>query len=436
MSTTLPPGVVSIDMLGPRSLYVGAGIALPQESTPPVGRARPDSLAVLGAGVMGASIAAVAAAQGFRVALADSRPEAFDNIYPRLAAELSPNGEPDRRMLDALRRRVEVQAADHRVAQCNLVLETIVENLPTKRQLYARLEPQLPPDAVLASNTSSIPIADLAATLTDPGRFCGIHFFHPVRQRPLVEVIRGPQTREQTIAAAVAFARNLGKTPIVVGDGPGFLVNRMLMPYLAEGLELLLDGATLEQIDAAATRFGMALGPIRALDEIGIDTSLLAGRVFYQAFPDRAIPSPIILMLYKRKRLGRKSGAGFFLYPPELKPDEPGLPDPAVDAIVSEWARPPRRFSEEEILDRLLLPMALEATRLLEERRVTDPRVIDLGAVLGLGFPSNHGGPLCWADRIGLPRIIDKLSALAGLGPRMEPTPLLRDLAAAGRSFH
>ncbi len=165
------------------------------------------------------------------------------------------------------------------------MIEAVVENPEVKKQIFARLEPQLREDAILASNTSTIPITHLAEGLKRPEQFCGIHFFNPVRKMPLVEVIRGRQTSDETVATAVAYAKSIGKSPIVVNDGPGFLVNRLLLPYMNEAIELLLDGVEISAIDSAARNFGMPMGPIALFDVVGLDTAFYAGRVMYDAFP-------------------------------------------------------------------------------------------------------------------------------------------------------
>jgi 3-hydroxyacyl-CoA dehydrogenase/enoyl-CoA hydratase/3-hydroxybutyryl-CoA epimerase/3-hydroxyacyl-CoA dehydrogenase/enoyl-CoA hydratase/3-hydroxybutyryl-CoA epimerase/enoyl-CoA isomerase len=276
----------------------------------------------------------------------------------------------------------------------------------------------------------------LASGVDGPGRFCGIHFFHPVRHRSLVEIVRGPETSDATIAAAVGHAKRIQKMPIVVDDGPAFLVNRLLFPYLIEAMDLLLDGATIEQVERAATEFGMAIGPLRILDEIGIDTVVHAGRVMWQAFPDRTVASPLLITMYKKKRLGRKSGAGFFAYDSPAAWDGPSRPDPAVDALIAQWAREPQELTAETITHRLILPMVLEATRLLEERKVRHPADVDLAVLFGLGFPRARGGLLYWADTMGADRILAMLGPLQSLGPRLEPTQLLRETAERGGKFY
>jgi 3-hydroxyacyl-CoA dehydrogenase/enoyl-CoA hydratase/3-hydroxybutyryl-CoA epimerase/3-hydroxyacyl-CoA dehydrogenase/enoyl-CoA hydratase/3-hydroxybutyryl-CoA epimerase/enoyl-CoA isomerase len=395
------------------------------------------SVGIVGAGLMGTAIAAANVKCGLPVTITDANAEVLAAAEERIAAELAlqtgwPHGEIRRRI------RACVQRTDDlgRIAARDLILESIVETAVAKQQLYARLAPGLAAGTIVASNTSTIPIGRLGACLADPGRFCGIHFFHPVRRRSLVEIIRGPKTSDATIATAAAYARSIEKMPIVVDDGPGFLVNRLLVPYLNEALEMLLEGAPIEAIERAAGDFGMAMGPLRIMDEIGLDTTLLAGRVLWEAFPERVAPSPLLVTMIKNGRLGRKAGQGFFAYSSETAWDGPGQPDPAVDQILARWARPARPFTQETIAHRLLLPMVLEASRLLEEGKVADPRDIDLAVLFGLGFPAARGGLLYWADTLGAARILDMLRPLASLGPRMTPTALLFDLASRAGRFY
>ncbi len=324
---------------------------------------------------MGTTIAAEALRRGFRVAITDIRPECLGTVRTRIAelAEPQPLGAA---WHQAVRRRLEPTTSVARLGRCAVVLESVTEDPEVKRSVLARLEPLLASDAILATNTSTIPIAELAAALSDPGRFCGLHFFHPVRCRPLVEVVRGSRTSQATLVAAQRFVRQMGKVPVVVGDGPGFLVNRLLFPYLGEALELLLEGVGPERLEAIARRFGMAMGPLRLLDEIGLDTALFAGRVLFQAFPDRIVPSPLLIAMYKARRWGRKSGAGFFQYAEGRQSADP-KPDPEAERLIAAWSRDCPPLSDEQVLHRLLLPMVLEATRLLAEGRVGSPEEID-----------------------------------------------------------
>jgi 3-hydroxyacyl-CoA dehydrogenase/enoyl-CoA hydratase/3-hydroxybutyryl-CoA epimerase/3-hydroxyacyl-CoA dehydrogenase/enoyl-CoA hydratase/3-hydroxybutyryl-CoA epimerase/enoyl-CoA isomerase len=331
------------------------------------------------------------------------------------------------------------------LGRCDLVVEAIVESYATKRNLYGQLEEHLDRHAVFASNTSTIPVGRLAANLADPARFCGLHFCPPVQHRPLVEVVRAPRTSDHTVATAVTHVKAIAKMPIVVQDGPAFLVNRLLLPYLGEALELLLEGASIEAVERAATDFGMARGPLRLLDEIGLDTALRAGWVLAEAFPERIVASPLLVAMVKAGRLGYKSGAGFFEYAGAAGGGASALAEQAADEAVADhvlrplltpWARPAAPHTPHCITMRLLLPMVLEATRILEENKVRDPRDIDLAVIFGLGFPVARGGLLWWADTLGAARLIEMLRPLERLGPRARPTPLLRELARSAGHFY
>ncbi|HEV3138196.1 MAG TPA: 3-hydroxyacyl-CoA dehydrogenase family protein, partial [Pirellulales bacterium] len=250
---------------------------------------------------------------------------------------------------------------------------------------------------------------------------------------PLVEVIRGAKTSDETVATAVAYAKHVGKSPIVVNDGPGFLVNRLLLPYMNESLELVSDGAEMKAIERAAKEFGMPMGPLTLYDVIGLDTAFYAGRVMWEAFPDRIAASPILPALVKAGRLGQKTGSGFFLYKDK---SGRGTPDPAVAELFKPYIRKQEKYTPEQITARLFLPMVLEATRILEAKVVRDPRDVDLGLIFGVGFPPFKGGLLFWADSLGAAKIVELLKPFENLGPRMHPTPLLLEMSKAGRRFY
>ncbi len=249
----------------------------------------------------------------------------------------------------------------------------------------------------------------------------------------LVEVIRGRQTSDETVATAVAYAKRIGKSPIVVNDGPGFLVNRLLFPFLNEAIELLADGVPMKAIERASKDFGMPMGPFALYDMVGLDTSFYAGRVMWEAFPDRIAASPILPALIKQGRLGQKSGRGFFVYKPG---STKGEPDPGLADVIRTYLRGDSNPSSEQITDRLFLPMVIEATRILQEKLVRDVRDVDLGLIFGLGFPPFRGGLLFWADTLGAAKIVERLKPLEGLGPRMQPTPLLLEMAQTGGKFY
>jgi 3-hydroxyacyl-CoA dehydrogenase/enoyl-CoA hydratase/3-hydroxybutyryl-CoA epimerase/3-hydroxyacyl-CoA dehydrogenase/enoyl-CoA hydratase/3-hydroxybutyryl-CoA epimerase/enoyl-CoA isomerase len=320
-------------------------------------------------------------------------------------------------------------------ADSDVVIEAVTENEKLKTAMYQHLARVLRKDAILASNTSTISITRMAAAAPDPTRFVGMHFFYPVDRMELVEVIRGARTSDETVATVVALAKAIRKTPIVVRDCPGFLVNRVLFPYMNEALVLLTEGASMDAIDRAATAFGMPMGPIALEDLVGLDTSLYAGEVILQAYPDRAVPTPIMGELVKAGRLGKKSGAGFRRFVgkqgrPEADPDFA----PFLEAHKTDDREQPP--DEAEITDRLFLAMLLEATRVVEEGIVREPADADMGLILGIGFPPFRGGILRWCDTEGAGAILERLERYTPLGKRFEPTETLRRHALTGKTFY
>ncbi len=272
----------------------------------------------------------------------------------------------------------------------------------------------------------------MAQSVEHPEAFAGMHFFNPVDRMQLVEVIRGEKTSDETVVSLVALAKRIGKTPIVVRDCPGFLVNRILFPYLNESLVLLQEGANPRALDKAALAFGMPMGPITLNDLVGLDTSLYAGRVINTAFADRAAPTKILDELVKAGRLGQKSGAGFYGYGKGSR----GIDDPALDSILAKCRTGQRQFDNEELTDRLFLPMLTEASRVLSEGIVRDPGDVDMGLILGIGFPPFRGGILRWADTLGLAKVLEKLKRYEPLGLRFQPTEQMRQLASEGKGFY
>jgi len=392
---------------------------------------------VVGGGIMGGGIAARHLRSGFDVALVDNSPAALARSLPAVLEEAAWDRTArgvDRSRALALAGRLRSGTQLELLADAEIVIESVLEKLDVKREVLARLEEVVAAQAVLASNTSTNPIARLAEPLQDPSRLCGMHFFNPVRRMMLVEVVRGPDTSDRTIATAVAHAKRLGKCPIVVRDSPGFLVNRILMPYLHEAVELVREGVPVTRIDRVARGFGMPMGPIELYDMIGLDTAFYAGLVMHEAFGERIEASPLIPALVKAGRLGRKSGSGFYRY--VAGSGRPRGQDAEVAGLIEPYAVEPRSWSDDEIVDRLVVPMVLEAALALDERIVRDPRDIDLGVIHGLGFPPFRGGLLAWADSLGGDAILRRLEPFADLGPRMQAPDRLRTMAAAGGRFY
>lgn len=411
-------------------LQKDAGVADPTVQPRSVER-----VGVIGAGLMGAGIAAAHVRRGIPVAMVDNAPGAIEKGMASISKVLQGRGAAGRAAsgeVVAAIARLSAGMVLAALADRDLVIEAIVENEEAKVATYRQLEPLLAPDALLASNTSTISISRMAKAVSRPENFAGMHFFNPVDRMPLVEVVRGEATGDRTVATLVALAKRIGKTPIVVRDCPGFVVNRILFTYLNESLALLEEGAEPRAVDRAATTFGMPMGPLALNDLVGLDTSLYAGRVINSAFPDRAVSTRLLDELVQAGRLGQKSGAGFYAYAKGPR----GADDPAFAEILGRVRSGRRTFSEEELTDRLFLPMVTEASRILEEGIVRDPGDVDMGMVLGTGFPAYRGGLLRWADGVGLGRILQRLARYEGLGKRFQPTEQMRRLAAAGRGFY
>ncbi len=395
------------------------------------------SATVIGAGIMGQGIAAANVKRRIPTALGDISAEAVARGVQGILSEVSFNKKtrgPDVKRALEFVPLVNGTTNDLELATSDIVIEAIYENADAKRELYARLEPQLGKQAILCSNTSTIPITELAKDLKHPERFCGLHFFNPGRKMPLVEVIRGEKTSEETVATAVAYAKSIKKSPIVVNDGPGFLVNRVLLPYMNEALLLLEEGATIKAVDRAAKKFGMPMGPITLYDTVGLDVAVHAGKVMHAAFPDRVEPSKILPAMLEADRKGKKNGRGFFDYVTDKKGRQKAQPSDEVEKILQAAAGKPQ--SDVDLGDRLFLPMLLEATRLIEDGIVTDVRDVDLGLIYGIGFPPFRGGLFCWADTIGAAALVEKLKPYAGLGQRYEPTAMLLEHAKADKKFY
>ncbi len=395
------------------------------------------SAAVIGAGIMGAGITAANVKRKIPTRLSDVAQEAIDKGMKGVLKEVAYNKvtkETDFDKALEFAPLVHATTSQDEVAQSDLVIEAVVENADIKRKIYATLEPKMRDDAILASNTSTIPISDLAAGLNHPERFCGIHFFNPVRKMKLVEIIRGEKTNDQTMLTAVSYAKKLGKFPIVVNDGPGFLVNRLLLPYMNEATNLITEGVSIEQIEKASKKFGMPMGPITLYDVVGLDTAVFAGKVLCDAFPDRFSPNGIVPSLLDAGRKGQKSGRGFFSY--ENKKNR-AQPDPDVEPLLQPHiSGDGSAHNRQSVTDRLFLPIVVEATRVLQDNIVRDPRDIDLGLIFGIGFPPFKGGLMHWADSIGAAKIIEMLKPYEELGRRYQPTSLLTELAKDGLKFY
>ncbi len=390
------------------------------------------STAVLGAGVMGGGVAQLIADQtGLPVRMKDVRDEALASGMQH-AARLF-NKQVERRRLTApeARRRMALlhptlDFSGFRTV--DLVVEAIVENLGVKQQVFADTAAQVADGAILASNTSSLSIAAIGAKTPHPERVVGMHFFNPVDKMPLVEVIAAEGSDPAAVNTVFAYTRKLGKTPILVKDTPGFLVNRLLMFYSTEGLWLLDEGFRIEDLDRAMSEWGMPMGPMALTDEVGIDVATKVAHILHDAFSER-LPVPDWLdRVPQSGRLGTKNGKGFYLY----EGRERKAPDPAVYPLLG---LDPRVENPDPglIADRMVLPMVNEAARCLEEGVVRSAADLDLALIFGTGFPPFRGGLCRWADQEGLARILATLERFASsVGERYAPSEALRATAAAG----
>ena len=399
-------------------------------------------MAVVGAGPMGGGIAQVAAWRDIAVRLKDIRHEAVAGGLAHARAVFE--GAVRRRRLrrrDAERKMVLVSGAvDYSgVGRAEVVVEAVVERLAVKRAVLAEVEAVVGPDALIATNTSSLSVTEMAAGLDRPERFAGMHFFNPVHRMPLVEVVRGEATSDATVRRLAAFAVQLGKSPIVTRDSPGFLVNRILAPFLTESGHLLEEGWDAAVIDRAWTAFGAPMGPYRLIDEVGIDVVAHAGKAMAAAFGARLAVPQALEALAGSGRLGRKGGAGFYRYGGG-RARRRARRQPAFDmSVYGDIGLPKRRArpSRAVVRDRLLFLMVNEAARVLQEGVVESATEVDLGMVLGTGFPPFRGGLLRFADDLGLAYARSTLQRFRSEhGDRYRPCRLLADLADSGATFH
>lgn len=396
-----------------------------------------DTLGVIGAGVMGGGIAQLAAYNGIGVYMKDIRHDAvtgglqharslFDKAVKRRKLE--------RRDADQRMEKISGGLEYHGLSSADVVVEAVVERMDIKRDVLAETEKHVPVQSVIATNTSSLSVDEMAVALQHPERFCGMHFFNPVHRMPLVEVVKGAATSPAAVATVYALALRFGKVPVVTGDGPGFLVNRILGPYLNEAGHLLGDGGSVEEIDQAAKAFGMPMGPCRLIDEVGIDVSHHAGAALHAALGDRLTPSPALAALSRTERLGKKGGRGFYLYE---KGKETGVDASVYPDMGATVPQARRTLGERQIRARLVVLMINEAARALEEGVIGSASDVDLAMIMGTGFPPFRGGLLRFADELHPRLVLDRSRELeVAHGDRFAPAPLLVDLAAQDSTFY
>lgn len=398
--------------------------------------------AVVGAGVMGGGIAYQSALRGVPIIMKDIAEHALDlgmSEARKLLARQVEQGRLAQGKADAVLSAITPALTYDGFDTVDVAIEAVVEDIAVKKAVLQDIEALVGEGAIIASNTSSLRIGDLADCLQRPENFIGMHFFNPVSRMALVEVVRGPKTSEQAIAAIVGYANAMGKTPIVMQDCPGFVVNRALTPYLIAFLRLVHDGADFARVDKVMEGFGWPMGPAYLIDVIGTDISQHVVEIVSAGFPERMQTSftSAIEILLREKRLGQKNGRGFYKYANDSKGRPRKEADPETDRLLAE-AQPNGRseIGEADIIERMMLPLILEAARCVEDGVVGSPGEADMSLILGLGLPRYLGGALAYADYLGLASVVERAGKWASLGAVYRPSEPLRAMAASGEVFY
>ncbi|MFA0109968.1 fatty acid oxidation complex subunit alpha FadB [Vibrio breoganii] len=397
---------------------------------------------VLGAGIMGGGIAYQSALKGVPVLMKDIAQPSLDLGLDEASKLLNSRLQRGRIKADKVAKVLtSITPSLHYagIEQADVIIEAVVENPKIKASVLAEVEQYADKDAVITSNTSTIPINLLAKSLERPENFCGMHFFNPVHRMPLVEIIRGEKTSDETINRVVAYAAKMGKSPIVVNDCPGFFVNRVLFPYFNGFSQLVNDGADFQHVDKVMERqFGWPMGPAYLLDVVGLDTAHHAQQVMASGFPERMAKqgTDAIDVLFEQQRYGQKNGAGFY----EYQPDKKGKPKKSFNPEVSEYLAtlnaPNKQFNDEEVLHRMMIPMINEVVLCLEENIISSPQEADMALVYGLGFPPFRGGVFRYLDSLGIKNYLALCEQYQSLGPLYKAPQLLHSMADSGDSFY
>lgn len=397
--------------------------------------------AVLGAGIMGGGIAYQSASKGTPIVMKDINDAALDlglNEASNLLNKQLERGRINGKKMAGVLNAITPSLSYDTVKDVDIVVEAVVENPKVKAMVLKETETHVADDAIIASNTSTISIDTLAQSLDKPERFCGMHFFNPVHKMPLVEVIRGEKTSDETVNAVVAYAAKMGKSPIVVKDCPGFYVNRVLFPYLAGFSMLIADGADFVAVDKVMTKqFGWPMGPAYLIDVVGIDTCFHCVDVMSEGYPTRMkkIENDPIALMYNNERFGQKNGVGFFAY----SVDKKGRPKKDVDEkayeLLAGVCKDKQDFSADEIIARCMIPMINETIRCLEEGIIGSAAEADMGLIYGLGFPPFRGGVFRYIETMGLANFVELADKYAELGEMYQVTDKTREMAANGESF-
>ncbi len=398
--------------------------------------------AVLGAGIMGGGIAYQSAVRGTPIIMKDIADKQLDlgmseanKLLAKQVERKKLTPEKSGNVLSKIR--PTLNYGDF--GNVDVVVEAVVENPKIKKSVLAEIEGLVKPGTIIASNTSSISIDELAAAMKHPENFLGMHFFNPVHRMPLVEVIHGAKTSKAATATIVDYASRMGKSPIVVKNCPGFLVNRVLFPYFAGFMAAIRDGADFVKVDRIMENFGWPMGPAYLQDVVGIDTGHHVSDVLAEGYPDRMAKTfkTALDVMYESKRYGQKNGVGFYKYETDPKGKPKKLTDPASYELIKPVQPSGQKdFSDEEIIDRLMIPMIIETARCLEEGIVETANEADMGLILGIGFPPFRGGALKYADTLGLKTVVEKAEKYKQLGKLYEPTAKMREMAAKGEAYY
>jgi 3-hydroxyacyl-CoA dehydrogenase/enoyl-CoA hydratase/carnithine racemase len=398
------------------------------------------TVAMLGGGTMGSGIANLLLSNGFETILWDINDEAIQKglsalrktyDYPIKKGKMTQQ-ELDRMIHDHL---TPTTSLDD-MKPVDLIIEAVLEDMEIKQGIWKHLQQICRPEVIFASNTSALPITEMASVLKDPGRMIGLHFFNPAERMPLLEIICGKKTSDMTLATSVPFARAIRKVPIVVNDGPGFYVSRQLGALMGESTFMVGEGVDGALIEEAILDFGMPMGPATLSDLTGIDIGYHVGRNFERSFGERWKMSPIYELVYQTGCYGRKTGAGWYNYSSE-KP----IPNPKVQEVVKKYLKQnriqPKKISHKEIVDRMLARGINEAAHMIQEEICDRPQDMDLAIIYGLGFPPYRGGILRYADAWGIRNVYEHLLKLEKEhGARLKPSPLLKEMAESGRTFY
>ena len=398
--------------------------------------------AVLGAGIMGGGIAYQSSSKGTPIIMKDINDKALDlglNEASGLLQKQLKRKKIDSKKMGVVLNQISPTLSYGDFKEVDLVVEAVVENPKIKASVLAETESSIDPSAVLTSNTSTISITQLATNLKRPEQFCGMHFFNPVHRMPLVEVIRGEKTSDETVSRTVAYALKMGKTPIVVNDCPGFLVNRILFPYFNGFIRLVRDGVDFKRIDKVMEKFGWPMGPAYLLDVVGLDTGVHGGKIMAEGFPDRMGTDgeeTIVEVMVKNKRLGQKNGVGFYEYKKDKKGKLKKTLNDNVYEILKNHYKQEIEISDDEIVERMMIPMIFESARCLDDKIVKTASEVDMGLILGLGFPPFRAGALKYADKMGLDNLQKLATKYEALGKAYELPPLIEQMIKENKLFY